>query len=45
MSIPRVLFVTDHYIDKKIGGANASRGFIRAFSEIFDNKKQFNTLV
>lgn len=33
---PKILFVTDHYVDKKVGGAKASLGFIKVFSEVFD---------
>ncbi len=33
----KVLFITDHYIDKNIGGAKASRGFITVFSEVYED--------
>ena len=31
----KVLFITDHYIDKNIGSSKGSRGFIKVFSEIY----------
>ena len=32
-----VLFITNHYLDRNIGGPNASKGFLKVFSSIFNH--------
>ena len=32
----KVLFITNHYLDKNIGSSRGSRGFITVFSKVFD---------
>lgn len=33
----KVLFITNHYIDKQIGSSKGSRGFIKVFSELYND--------